>query len=160
MSISIAIPAPLAVSTGSDLVQKVLSCVGRTAGGLGRGGVVAVLRGERTFATEPFAGLAVFGLLADVSAPELEALFDALAAARCIELADAGSGRTVARLTPLGHDVACRKLPAFSFWWPGTRPAPRAPAPRPRRRGAPPADGSKKPKRRPPPWVFAKRRKG
>ncbi len=55
------------------LVQKVLSCVGRTAGGLGRGGVVAVLRGERTFATEPFAGLAVFGLLADVSAPELEA---------------------------------------------------------------------------------------
>ena len=139
------------------LVQKLLSCVGRTAGGLGRGGVAAVLRGERTFATEPYADLAVFGLLPDVSAAELEALFDALAAARCIELVDAGAGRTVARLTPLGHDVALRKAAAFSIWWPGSEPPSDPPRHAPRRGGGAARGGTG---RKPPPWVFARRRKG
>ena len=147
-------PPPPLTETQWTLVQKLLSAVGRTAGGLGRGGVVAVLRGERTFATEPYADLSVFGLLPDVSAAELEALFDALAAARCIELVDAGAGRRVARLTPLGHSVARRQAPAFSIWWPGTEPT-RADEPDDDDRPA----ATDRPKRRPPPWVFARKRR-
>ena len=150
-------PPPLSEAQWA-LVQKLLSCVGRTAGGLGRGGIAAVLRGERTFATEPYARLAVFGLLPDVSAAELEALFDALAAARCIEPVDAGAGRTVARLTPLGHDVACRKVPSFSIWWPGSDRARTAASPGPRH--APPRAARGASGRKPPPWVFARRRRG
>ncbi len=157
-----AIDAPPLTEERWTVVQKVLSCVGRMRGRWGARRVVETLRGEATpeVAAAGLDALSTFGLLRDLDAGFLGRLLDALVRARCIDVGEEPWRQL--SLTDFGRSVALRRVPAFTLPWPGD-PPPGAPLHRIRRHAAPKASaagGAGAPrKRRPPPWVFLKRRR-
>jgi len=125
-----------------QVIQKILSCVGRMQGRYGARRVIQVLRADPDpYLTErKLDALSTFGLLRDTPAAHLSALLDALVADGSIAVTP-DTYRQLS-LTPRGLRVVRRDAPDFRIAWPAPRLTPSA-LPTRRRSLPSPARGTK-----------------
>ena len=100
------------------VIQKVLSCVTRMNGRFGAQRVAQVLHGDRdeTIARHGLDTLSTFGLLADMTVPQIRSVIDVLQAEECVAVSP-DEYRCVA-LTPKGRQVMMRQYEGFVIGWP------------------------------------------
>ena len=116
------------------VIQKALSCVTRMKGRFGALRVAQVLHGDRdeTVLRNGLDALSTFGLLSDLTVPQIRAVIDALQAEGCVEVSP--DEYRLVSLSAKGRRVMLRQLEGFSLAWPApsaparARPHPSAPA--------------------------------
>jgi ATP-dependent DNA helicase RecQ len=105
------------------VIQKTLSCVARMKGRFGALRVAHVLHGDReeTVVRHGLDSLTTFGLLSEMTVPQIRAVMEALQAEGCLAVTP-DEYRMVA-LSPRGRQVMLRQSEGFVMAWPAA-PAP------------------------------------
>ena len=105
------------------VIQKILSCVTRMQGRFGGVRVAQVLHGDQAEALikNGLDKLSTFGLLAELSVPQIRAVMEALMVADCLVIT-ADTYRLIS-ITKYGREVMLRRVANFQMAWPmPTRP--------------------------------------